>query len=102
MRWWRAMTTPCRSDGRFRMQWMVPTSGGTMRRFFRCRGAGLAAAVCLLNVAFAQNKAYTWQELRDRFEAANPTLRAGELNVSESKAQEITAFLRPNPDFTAI
>ena len=73
-----------------------------MRRFFRRRGVGLAAAVCLLHIAFAQNKAYTWQELRDRFEAANPTLRAGQLNVSESKAQEITAYLRPNPDFTAL
>ena len=42
----------------------------------------------------------TWQQLRDRFEAANPTLRAAQLNVDESKAQEITAYLRPNPEFT--
>jgi cobalt-zinc-cadmium efflux system outer membrane protein len=49
--------------------------------------------------AFAQ-KAYTWQEVRERFESANPTLQAGRLNVAESKAQEITAYLRPNPDMT--
>jgi cobalt-zinc-cadmium efflux system outer membrane protein len=43
---------------------------------------------------------YTWQQLRDKFEAANPTLLAGQLNLDESKAQEVTANLRPNPDFT--
>jgi cobalt-zinc-cadmium efflux system outer membrane protein len=42
----------------------------------------------------------TWQELRDRFIAANPTLMAAQLSVDEARAQEITAHLRPNPDFT--
>ena len=41
----------------------------------------------------------TWEQVKQRFEAANPTLRAGQLNILESKAQEITAYLRPNPDF---
>ena len=45
-------------------------------------------------------KAMTWQEIRDKFEAANPSLRAGQIGVDESRAQEITAFLRPNPNFT--
>jgi outer membrane protein, heavy metal efflux system len=49
--------------------------------------------------AFAQ-KALTWQEVRDKFEALNPTLRAGLIGIDESKASEITAYLRPNPDFT--
>jgi outer membrane protein, heavy metal efflux system len=71
-----------------------------MRRFLRRRGIGLLAALFWMNGAFAQQKAFTWQELRDRFEAANPTLRAGQLNIDESKAQEVTAYLRPNPDFT--
>ena len=31
---------------------------------------------------------------------ANPTLIAGQINVDEAKVNEITAFLRPNPDFT--
>src|ERR1700732_1603034 len=44
-------------------------------------------------------KALTWQEVRDRFEQANPTLRAGQIGIDESRAQEITAFLRPNPNF---
>lgn len=40
----------------------------------------------------------TWDEVRHRFEQDNPTLLAGQLNIDESKAQEITAFLRPNPN----
>jgi cobalt-zinc-cadmium efflux system outer membrane protein len=42
----------------------------------------------------------TWEEVRARFEQNNPTLQAGKLNIDESKAQEITAFLRPNPTLT--
>jgi cobalt-zinc-cadmium efflux system outer membrane protein len=39
----------------------------------------------------------TWQEVRARFEASNPTLQAGQIGIDESKAVEITAYLRPNP-----
>ena len=42
--------------------------------------------------------AQTWEQLRSRFEASNPALLADKLNVEESRAQEITAFLRPNPN----
>ncbi len=42
----------------------------------------------------------TWQQIKDKFEAANPTLKAAQLNIDESRAAEITAYLRPNPDFT--
>lgn len=44
--------------------------------------------------------AYTWDQVKDKFEAANPTLKADAINVQEVKAQEITAYLRPNPQFT--
>jgi len=47
-------------------------------------------------VAVAQEP-LTWEKIRARFEQSNPTLQAAKLNVDESKAQEITAFLRPNP-----
>jgi outer membrane protein, heavy metal efflux system len=47
-------------------------------------------------------KALTWEEVRTRFAANNPTLRAGQLGVAESKANEISAYLRPNPNFTAL
>ncbi len=45
-------------------------------------------------------KTYTWQQLLEKFEGANPTLRAGKLNIDESRAAEITAYLRPNPDLS--
>jgi cobalt-zinc-cadmium efflux system outer membrane protein len=47
-------------------------------------------------------KALTWQEVRDKFEAANPTLRAGQIGIDESRAQEITANLRPNPNLSIL
>jgi cobalt-zinc-cadmium efflux system outer membrane protein len=60
----------------------------------------LVIAAFLAKSAHAQQQSFTWQEIRDKFEAANPTLLADKLNIDESKAQEITAFLRPNPQFT--
>jgi cobalt-zinc-cadmium efflux system outer membrane protein len=67
-----------------------------MQRFIK-----IICAVALLvgstgTLAHAQ-KALTWDEVRTRFEANNPTLLADKLTIDESKAQEITAFLRPNP-----
>jgi cobalt-zinc-cadmium efflux system outer membrane protein len=47
-------------------------------------------------------RALTWQEVRDKFEAANPTLRAGQIGIDESRAQEITANLRPNPNLAIL
>jgi outer membrane protein, heavy metal efflux system len=58
----------------------------------------LTGLLCLLGGrAFAQQR-LTWEQVQQKFDAANPTLRAGQLNIDESKANEITAFLRPNPD----
>jgi outer membrane protein, heavy metal efflux system len=59
----------------------------------------------LLGVAFTgiyagAQTTYTWQQVKDKFEAANPTLRADAIGVQEMKAEEITAYLRPNPGFT--
>lgn len=42
----------------------------------------------------------TWTQVRDRFEATNPTLIAGRVGIEESRASEITAYLRPNPNVT--
>jgi cobalt-zinc-cadmium efflux system outer membrane protein len=39
----------------------------------------------------------TWEQVKAKFEAANPALRADALGVDEVKAAETTAFLRPNP-----
>ncbi|MGD0416015.1 MAG: TolC family protein [Terriglobales bacterium] len=55
----------------------------------------LVAAV----VSASAQQTFTWQQIRDKFEAVNPTLLADKLSIDESRAQEITAFLRPNPTF---
>ena len=59
----------------------------------------LSLTVLTAACAFAQTS-LSWQQVRARFEAANPTLRAAQINIQESHAAEITAYLRPNPDFT--
>jgi cobalt-zinc-cadmium efflux system outer membrane protein len=56
--------------------------------------------VLLASVDALGQSPMTWDQVRQRFEQNNPTLLAGELNIDESKAQEITAYLRPNPQFT--
>jgi cobalt-zinc-cadmium efflux system outer membrane protein len=60
---------------------------------------GSFVAAALGKCGFAQN-ALTWQQVRDKFEAANPTLGAGRIGIDESRAQEATAYLRPNPTLT--
>jgi outer membrane protein, heavy metal efflux system len=74
------------------------------RRFRNTRARLLLAlalnAGALNTSAFAQSTALTWQQIRERFEAGNPTLRAARIGIDEAKAQEITAYLRPNPDMT--
>ena len=70
-----------------------------MKRLLRRLWFGLFLAAVSAQSGWAQ-KALTWQEVRDKFESANPRLRAGQMGIDESRAQEITAFLRPNPNFT--
>jgi cobalt-zinc-cadmium efflux system outer membrane protein len=43
----------------------------------------------------------TWEQVKAKFDAANPALKADALGVDEMKAAETTAYLRPNPQFTA-
>jgi outer membrane protein, heavy metal efflux system len=50
------------------------------------------------NLQAGAQTSLTWQQVRERFEANNPTLLADKLSIDESKAQEIAAYLRPNPD----
>jgi outer membrane protein, heavy metal efflux system len=54
----------------------------------------------LLPAGAVAQTAFTWRQIEEKFQAANPTLKAAQLNIDESRASEITAFLRPNPDFT--
>jgi outer membrane protein, heavy metal efflux system len=62
-------------------------------------------AVCLFVLALlakdaSAQSALTWEQVKANFEAANPVLKADADNVQEMKAEEMTAFLRPNPQFT--
>jgi outer membrane protein, heavy metal efflux system len=76
------------------------------RKFWRCWGAllvmtaaaGLAAAQTTQTHAAPQ--VWTWEQVKDRFQLDNPTLLADKVSIDESRAQEITAFLRPNPNLT--
>src|SRR5664280_1355823 len=57
------------------------------------------AVICSALPGFAQTT-LNWEQVKARFETANPTLQAGQLSIAESKTLETTAFLRPNPNMT--
>jgi outer membrane protein, heavy metal efflux system len=54
-------------------------------------------AFCLAGSSFGQ-KILTWEDAKRLLKTSNPALRAGEIGIQESRADEITAFLRPNPE----
>ncbi|MFZ0745500.1 MAG: TolC family protein [Terracidiphilus sp.] len=59
-------------------------------------------AVVLLSFAAVicpAQQSLSWEQVKARFEAANPALKADASNVDEMRAEETTAFLRPNPQF---
>ncbi len=68
------------------------------RRHSRQWPAGLSllwvAAVC------SAQQPLSWDQVKARFESDNPALKADALGVQEMRADEVTAFLRPNPQFT--
>jgi outer membrane protein, heavy metal efflux system len=78
------------------------------RKIYRCFWVVLALAMGRAIPLSAQGPAqsatpqssqsWTWAQVKERFEQNNPTLLADKLNVDEAKAQEITAYLRPNPN----
>jgi cobalt-zinc-cadmium efflux system outer membrane protein len=70
----------------------------TSQRLTRLCNAILIAV--LMPDSILGQTAFTWQQIKDRFAAGNPTLKAAQLNIDESRAAEITAYLRPNPDFS--
>jgi cobalt-zinc-cadmium efflux system outer membrane protein len=63
---------------------------------------GCVALMALTAASALAQSALTWQQVRDKFEAANPTLRAGQIGIDESRADEISAYLRPNPSLTVL
>src|SRR5215467_3171737 len=65
-----------------------------------------SAAIRILTMAAALSTGLygqavlSWEQIKTRFLAQNPSLRAGQISVDESKANEITAGLRHNPEFS--
>jgi len=59
----------------------------------------VAACLCGADVSVAQ-QSLTWEQVKARFESANPVLKADADTIDETRAAEITANLRPNPQFT--
>lgn len=59
----------------------------------------LGAMLFAVSSASAQ-KSLTWEQAKSEFENANPTLKADAAGVDEMRAEEMTAYLRPNPQFT--
>jgi cobalt-zinc-cadmium efflux system outer membrane protein len=58
-------------------------------------------ALLLLTVGVCSaQQSLSWEQVKTRFEATNPTLKADALSIDESRAQEITAYLRPNPQLS--
>jgi cobalt-zinc-cadmium efflux system outer membrane protein len=87
---------------------MAPSPAST-ESFMRSRLL-VAVAIVLSNIvlwcqtpqpgASSPQQIWTWDQVKEQFQLNNTTLLASKLNIDELKAQEITAHLRPNPDFT--
>ena len=67
--------------------------------FSSLSGLAVAAALTAAPGSIGAQQALTWEQVKARFEAANPALKADALGVDEARAQEVTANLRPNPTF---
>ena len=71
-----------------------------MKQSYPFLSASLVAVLLLFAPALvAGQQSLTWDQVKAKFEASNPALKADALSVDEMKAAEITAFLRPNPQF---
>jgi outer membrane protein, heavy metal efflux system len=74
-----------------------------MKRIFpRLFAGAIAVMFSLASRPVAAQQGLTWDQVKAKFEATNPALKADADNVDEMKAEEITAFLRPNPQFTML
>ncbi len=64
------------------------------------RGPGAVAILVASLLQAGAQQALTWEQVKAKFEAANPALKADALSIDEMRAAEVTAFLRPNPQYT--
>ena len=56
-----------------------------------------AALLAMTSLPLHAQPTFTWEQVKNKFESTNPTLKADAINVQEMSAEEITADLRPNP-----
>ena len=70
-----------------------------MRRQVRRLLLTASLAACIAPRLPAQ-KNLTWEQAKRELVASNPNLRASQIGIQEARADEITAYLRPNPDLT--
>ncbi len=72
-----------------------------MKEIFPARPGWAVAVLIFFAAALCPaQQSLTWEQVKLKFEAANPALKADALGVDEMRAQQITAYLRPNPQFT--
>jgi outer membrane protein, heavy metal efflux system len=70
------------------------------KRWFGCMQICSFGLMTLAVPTISGQQALDWDQVKAKFEADNPAMKADADNVDEMKAEEITAFLRPNPQFT--
>ena len=69
-----------------------------MKRIFSFLSVwALAFVVVPAGGQLSAQQALTWDQVKARFEATNPALKADADSVDEMRAEEVTAYLRPNP-----
>jgi len=74
-----------------------------MKRIFPSVAVSTMGAILALAPGLTPaQQALSWDQVKARFEATNPALKADADNVDEMRAEEITAYLRPNPQFTLL
>ena len=61
--------------------------------------ATFAVLLLVCGARVPAQQSLTWEQVKTLFEANNPALGADQANVDEMRANEITAGLRPNPQF---
>ena len=72
----------------------------TFRKAVLCRCLTRTLFIATLASQAPAQTSLTWEMVKDKFESTNPTLRASQLNIDETRASEISAYLRPNPTLT--
>lgn len=71
-----------------------------MKRVLPAGALPVAAAWFALVAASPAQQSLTWDQVKAKFEAVNPALKADADTVDEMRAEEITAYLKPNPQLT--